>query len=111
VPAGAPARALLRVTARAGYHVNGEYPASFTAEPGPGADLAPGRIPLGAPAASDPCDDPAHAKERCAVAWELPYTPRGPGEARVTGTLAFSVCNPERCLIEKQRLTAAATVR
>jgi hypothetical protein len=38
------------------------------------------------------------------------FTARSAGEARLAGTV-FSVCNPERCLIEKVPLAATVAAR
>ena len=100
---GAPAVASLRLTARAGNHVNLDYPASFR----PAADATVAFA--GARVALSPADRVAcagHAEETCTVRWPLPFTAADTARARVAGTLAFSVCSAERCLIERVVLGA-----
>ena len=41
----------------------------------------------------------------------LRFTAREAREARVAGTVAFSVCNPKRCLIDKVPLSATVAAR
>ena len=41
----------------------------------------------------------------------LGFTAAATGETRLSGTVAFSVCNPDRCLIEKVPLTATVAAR
>jgi hypothetical protein len=105
--AGEPAEARVRVAARGGYKVNEEYPMSFR----PAADASPGfpgeRVAL---AARDrtACGGGAGA---CEVTAPLPFVPAAAGEVRLAGTVAFSVCTAERCLIEKVSLAVSATAR
>lgn len=35
----------------------------------------------------------------------VPFSPKGAGEQSVSGTLSFSVCTDDKCLVEKQRLS------
>jgi hypothetical protein len=99
--AGAPAAARVRIAARGGYHVNLDYPAAFVPAPGSSADFGAARIPL-EPGERTACAE--HPSDTCAVAASLPLTPRPGPELRIAGTLAFSVCSAERCLIEKAPL-------
>jgi hypothetical protein len=80
----------LRVDVRTsnGFHVNDEYPVSFTPEDG-------GRVALKDQLKKTPCEDDAQFS--CAAAVPLPNT---------SGTLAFSVCSKENCLIEKVAIAA-----
>ena len=39
------------------------------------------------------------------------FTAPAGGETRLSGTAAFSVCNPDRCLIEKVPLSASVSSR
>lgn len=96
-PSGAPyaltsARdgASLRVEVKTanGFHVNDEYPVSFTPETG-------ARLALKDALTKTACADDATA--HCAAAMTVP---------NVAGTLAFSVCSKENCLIEKVQLAA-----
>lgn len=107
--AGAPARAVVRVVARGGMHVNEEYPSSFRPSPGLRASFDRDRVPLADVARRVPCAVGAPAA--CEVAFSLPFQPSAPGEVHVSGTLAFSVCSEERCLIEKVPLAAKSVAR
>ncbi len=96
--AGSTAMASLHVSARAGYHVNLDYPMAFRPAPESTAAFSAERIPL-RPAAATPCQ--GRPAETCAVRLELPFTAPSKGAAHLAGTLAFSVCSADRCLIEK----------
>jgi hypothetical protein len=100
-PAGKAAIAVLHLAARAGFHVNLEYPISF--RPAPGSAAGAERVAL-QPASKEPCQ--GRSQETCAVRLELPLPAAGVGAAPVSGTLAFSVCSADRCLIEKVALSS-----
>jgi hypothetical protein len=106
---GRPAAALVRIAARAGYHVNLEYPTVFKPAGSPGVDFGKERISLGETLARTPCAD--QPRETCAVSSPLAFTARAKGRVRVAGTVAFSVCNPERCLIEKVPLSLVISAK
>jgi hypothetical protein len=101
--AGKAAIAVLHLAARAGYHVNLEYPISFRPAPGSAAGTAE-RVAL-LPSSKEPCQ--GRPQETCAVRLELPLPAAGVAAAPVSGTLAFSVCSADRCLIEKVALSSA----
>jgi hypothetical protein len=101
-PDGKAAIAVLHLAARAGFHVNLEYPISF--RPAPGSAAGAERVAL-QPASRESCQ--GRSQETCAVRLELPLTAAGAGAAPVSGTLAFSVCSADRCLIEKVPLSSA----
>lgn len=109
-PAGADAEpaALVRVGAREGMHVNEEYPTSFRPAPDANAGFAGARVPLTDVAGKVPC---AEEDAACEVTFRLPFVPPGDGALRVAGTLSFSVCSAEKCLIEKVDLAATAPRR
>jgi hypothetical protein len=67
------------------------------------------RVPLGEGAERTSCAD--HPGEACAVSAPLRFTARAPGPSRLSGTVAFSVCNPDRCLIEKVPVAADVAAR
>ena len=106
---GRPATARVIVASTGSYHVNKDYPLAFRPEPGSTAAFGAEKIPLGAQAERTPCA--AHPQEDCRVAAPLPFTLTAPGPATLSGTLAFSVCNADRCLIEKVPLTMAVAAR
>jgi hypothetical protein len=105
---GEPARATVRIRGRAGYHVNGEYPTSFVADPAAAATLGQRKVMLTERLAATPCA--AEPGQACEVALALPFSVPAAGGAVLSGTLAFSVCTAERCLIEKVRLAAPVPV-
>jgi len=109
IRAGDAAIARVVVKARGSYHVNREYPMSFRPAPAATATFQGEKVALGEGADRTPCADPPG--EACTVSAPLRFTAREAGEARVAGTVAFSVCNPERCLIEKVPLSATVAAR
>jgi hypothetical protein len=112
-PAGAKvgeaATARVVVKARGPYHVNRDYPMSFRPDTASTAAFDGEKVALGEGAERTPCAD--HPGEACAVSAPLRFTARTAGEARLAGTVAFSVCNPERCLIEKVPLATTFAAR
>jgi len=109
VARGRPGEARVVVTARGPYHVNRDYPMSFRPDVASTAAFGASRIPLGEGALRVPCKD--HPEETCSIAAPLPFTAPAGGEARLAGTVSFSVCNPDRCIIEKVQVSAAAPSR
>jgi hypothetical protein len=109
VARGKPAEARVVVTARAPYHVNRDYPMSFRPAAASTVAFAGTRIPLGEGALRVACKD--HPDETCSLSAPLPFTAPSGGEASLAGTVSFSVCNPDRCIIEKVMLSAAAPSR
>jgi hypothetical protein len=105
--AGEAATARVVLRARGGFHVNRDYPMAFRPEPGSVAAFGAERVALGDGAERTPCA--AEPEEACAVAAPLAFTLKEPGEARLAGTLAFSVCTKEICRIEKVPLALAVT--
>jgi hypothetical protein len=89
-------------------HTKG-YPMSFRPAPAATATFQGEKVALGEGADRTSCADPPG--EACAVSAPLRFTAREAGEARVAGTVAFSVCSPERCLIEKVPLSATVAAR
>ncbi len=71
------------VKTSSGYHVNDDYPVSFQPEDG-------GRVQLKEQVTKTACA--SDAKLHCAAAVPVPNQ---------SGTLAFSVCSEDKCLIEK----------
>ncbi len=106
--AGQTSHAVARITALAGYHVNLEYPLSFRPSPEATVEFQGARIAL-TPASRAPC--PGGGKDTCSITAEIPFTAPRAGEARLAGTLAFSVCTADRCLIEKVTLSSAVSAR
>jgi hypothetical protein len=99
VKAGAGARARVVLTARGPYHLNRDYPTSFRVDPVSTAVFPAEKVPLGDGAERTPCKD--FPGETCTVSVPLGFRAAASGETRIAGVVAFSVCNPDRCLIEK----------
>jgi hypothetical protein len=107
--ASAQATARVVVTARGTYHVNRDYPMSFRPDPASTATFPSEKVALGEGAARTACKD--QPDEVCTVSAPLAFTAPDSGEARIAGTVAFSVCNADRCLIEKVPVSAAVPAR
>lgn len=107
--AGGTAEARVVVTARGPYHVNRDYPMAFRPDASTRAAFPSDRVALGAGAVRTACKD--FPGEDCSVSAPLAFTAAAAGETRLTGTVAFSVCNPDRCLIEKVPLSATVASR
>lgn len=103
VKAGEAAAATFTITAKGTFHVNADYPLAFIPGGADNARFEGERVKLSA-GEKTPCA--AHAEDACAVQVPLPFTAERAGAGQVAGTLAFSVCDPERCLIQKVPLTA-----
>ena len=107
--AGEAAAARVVVTARGPYHVNRDYPMAFRPDAASTARVPGERVPLGEGAVRTACA--AFPGEDCSVSAPLAFTAVVPGATRLSGTVAFSVCNPDRCLIEKVPLAATVDAR
>jgi hypothetical protein len=92
----------LTLTARPPLHINPDYPAAFKPDPGP-VGFGSARVSLGQEQ-KKPCA--AKAEDTCESVSTLTYT-GGAAGASVSGTVQFSVCEPEKCLIEKVRVASA----
>jgi hypothetical protein len=99
VKPGAAATARVVVTARGPYHVNRDYPASFRVDRASTARFPAEKVPLGSGAQRTPCK--GFPGETCTLSAPLDFRAPASGETRIAGVVAFSVCNPDRCLIEK----------
>jgi hypothetical protein len=96
---GAAATVRVVVAARGPYHVNRDYPTNFRVDKGSTAVFSGEKVPLGEGAERTPCKD--FPGEACALSAPLPFRAAASGETRIAGVVAFSVCNADRCLIEK----------
>jgi hypothetical protein len=106
--AGAKSAVLVSLSARPGFHVNADYPVRFTAAPGSAVTFDAPTMNLKESLKYKPCA--GHPDESCSATTMLSFTAPAAGPTTVAGTLAFSVCNPDQCLIEKQPLALALTV-
>jgi len=104
--AGAEVTALVHVAGRGGYHVNADYPLAFTPDPVEGLAFKDKRIALLDSAERTPCA--GAAKDTCEVRAKVPFT--ASKTAKLSGVLAFSICQPEQCLIKKARLAVDVPV-
>jgi hypothetical protein len=99
VAAGGPATVEVVLVANPPYHCNPEYPHKFKLGAAPagiaypeatvkGMEVTPSRSVL-----------------------KVPIQAQSAGKATVSGTLQFSVCNDERCLVEKKELSLNLEVK
>jgi hypothetical protein len=102
---GVAANATVQLIARAGHHVNLEYPTAFKPDARSNVTVAGPRVSL-TTVGTRPC--PGRPGETCELTMSLPFTP-GAGQRRLSGTVLFSVCTAERCLIERIALGAEAS--
>lgn len=106
--AGAEAQATFAIAAKGSFHVNPDYPMAFTPDGAQNVKFAAEKVKL-AFGEKTPCA--AKAEDACAVTVPLAVTAEQAGPGKVAGTLAFSVCDPERCLIQKVPLALAVTAQ
>lgn len=98
------ATATIKLVAKGGFKVNDEYPMHFKPETSAGVTFSGSRIDLRAKAVKSPCGH--DAKATCEVTAPFTFTPTADGPKTLAGTVAFSVCTKDQCLIEKVRLAA-----
>ena len=104
---GQPAVLEISLEARAGHHLNDDYPINFRPASAAVARFDKARFDRQDGLVTVPCASEPHA---CGVRLPVSYMPIAAGSARLGGTLAFSVCNEEHCLIEKIDVAAAVEV-
>lgn len=93
---GGDARVDVRLTGRNGYHVNQEYPIKLRLDPTQGVKLTKTTM-----VRAD-----ASAFEEAQAVFPVGVTPETAGRKALHGTLSFSVCNPQNCLLERQDVSA-----
>jgi hypothetical protein len=98
VKAGAPLHLEVVLAAKPPYHCNPEYPHKFKLNAAPGLSFPEATV-----------KGMRVTPERSVLA--VPVTASSAGKATVSGTLSFSVCTEERCLVEKRDLTLALDVQ
>jgi hypothetical protein len=96
--AGAPVQLEVVLTAKPPYHCNAEYPHKFKLNAAPGLSFP-----------DETVKGMRVTPERSVLA--VPLTATSPGKANISGTLSFSVCTEERCLVEKRDLSLALEVQ
>lgn len=105
--ANVPARFVVEIATRSGFHLNDDYPIHFTPAPARHVTHRRARVDKEHGITTTPCGaEPTHA---CAatipfevVASRTPVT--------VAGEVAFSACDAEQCLIEKIDVTTLVSV-
>lgn len=99
VVSGATGELVAEITAGKGLHLNAEYPVNFRpANSTPGIKFEQQKFDL-SNAERRPCND--GTKDHCSMTAKIPFVAAAAGSEKVAGTLSFSVCNEDRCLIEK----------
>ncbi|HVU04707.1 MAG TPA: hypothetical protein VHE30_23295 [Polyangiaceae bacterium] len=96
---GKPGVMEVRLSAKGGYHVNDKYPYKFKVDPAPGLKWG-----------SDVFTKDALTLEEKQATMKVDVVPEEQGTRAVSGTFSFSVCSPERCLVEKRALAANVLV-
>ena len=85
--------------AKGPFKVNDKYPYKFKVKEGAGVKY-PG-----------PVIKDGVKLEKTRAVLPVPFTPESAGKKEIAGRFDFSVCTPERCLIEKRELTLAINVK
>jgi hypothetical protein len=99
IAAGAPATVEAVLVAKPPYHCNAEYPHKFKLGAAPAGLSYPEATVKGMKVTA----------ERSVLS--IPVQAQAPGKATVSGTLSFSVCTEERCLVEKRDLALNLEVK
>ena len=97
------------VEARAGYHLNEDYPINFRPTPTEQTAFERVRIDRKDGIIVERCK--AEPSLSCRARAPVAFMPEVGGSARVGGTLAFSACDASQCLIEKVQVAATVEVR
>ena len=104
IAAGSGGELVVEVSARQGFHVNDDYPHAFRPTPAEGVQFGADKFDLRQGWERTPCaSEPDHA---CTFRAKVPFKATDKGQRRAEGVVAFSVCNPEICLIEKVPVSA-----
>lgn len=100
-----PGEVTASIKARDGFHINADYPMNFQPAGGDaGVSFEKARYELKENVEKAGCA--GAAEEICELKAKIPFRAAGAGARKVAGVLAFSVCNPEQCLIEKVQVAA-----
>jgi hypothetical protein len=107
--AGASSAFAVTVAARGSFHVNHEYPSSFRVAPAaPGLRYPREKVDRATGIVLEPCGAGENA---CSARLLVPFIAETAGAHTVGGTLAFSVCDDARCLIEKVAVSLPVAAR
>lgn len=98
--AGEERAVVVHVVAGEGFHVNADYPWAFTPDEVGGLHFKDKKVALSDLAEKTPCQ--AEAKDTCEARAKVPFT--ADNAATLSGQVAFSICQPEQCLIKKVKL-------
>jgi hypothetical protein len=99
--AGAAASVKVSLTAKAGFHMNVQYPYRFnTSPPAPGVSY-----PKPVLERAD-----GQFEEKTAV-FDLPFVANHAGQFTVGGVLKLSVCSPTSCIVQKAPLAVSVTIQ
>jgi len=96
--AGGPVQLEAVLVAKPPYHCNPEYPHKFKLNPAPAGLAYPEETVRGMKV----------TPERSTLA--IPVNAQSAGKPTISGTLSFSVCTEERCMVEKRDLSVALDV-
>jgi hypothetical protein len=99
VAAGKPSYVEAVVVANAPYHCNAEYPHKFKLNAAPPGVTYPEEVVRGMQISA----------ERGVL--RIPFSAGQAGAATLSGTLSFSVCTEERCMVEKRELSLNLDVK
>lgn len=100
VAAGKPAKLEIVLDAKGEYKVNDEYPHKFQADETPGVTYE-----------QNPVKRDAAKLETKKLTMPVAFKAASAGKVKLTGKLSFSVCTPERCLLEKRDLALEIDVK
>ena len=99
--AGATGSVKVSVTAKAGFHINDQYPYRFNTSPPPPGVSYP-----------KPVLERADGQfEEKAAVFNLPFVASHAGQFTVGGVLKLSVCSPASCIVQKEPLAVSITVQ
>jgi len=98
---GATGSVKVSLTAKAGFHINDQYPYRFnTSPPAPGVSYP------------KPVLERADGQfEATAAVFQLPFVASRAGQFAVGGVLKLSVCSPTSCIVQKAPLAVSVTVQ
>jgi hypothetical protein len=94
------------VRSRAGFHINDEYPLNFRPGLSDGVQFSRARFDRGDGMTFQACA--GEAGRTCSVRIAAGFVRQGAGPAVLNGTVAFSACSEERCIIQKVDVTLHA---
>lgn len=107
--AGQPAKVIVEIAALEDFHVNEEYPLSFRSKESSGVTFAKSKFGRADGLTEEKCK--GSEKDHCVARLPVAFTAANAGSATVEGTMAFSVCNAEKCLIKKVELAVPVDVQ